>query len=122
MYLSKPFKKDTKNLLCQLSLRSIRFYSKKRGSFQKAKYKKILSELCLLNEGNKYTLHHQFSKTLAEKSKQIFILVFQTIHRHGIPFNMGKQKELIILIMCLFLRHMTMVSYLFRFAVTLVCF
>ena len=75
--------------------------------------KRFLRELYSLNECDECTLHHEFSKTLTEKSEEFVTLVFENIQQHGKPFNIRKPKELINITICLFLRNMTMISYLF---------
>ena len=89
---------------------------------EKVKCKTFLSELCLLNEGDECTLHHEFSKTLKEKSDEFVTLVLENIQRHGRPFNIKKPKELVSITICLFLQNMSMISYLFWLAGILVCF
>ena len=42
---------------------------------EKAKYRKCLSEVCLINEDDEYELHHEFSGTLIEKSEEYVSLV-----------------------------------------------
>ena len=119
VHLIKPFERNTKNVPCQLSLRSSCFYSKRQfvnGIFKGMKNsstKRFLSELCSLNERDECTLHHEFLKTLTEKSEEFVTLVFENIQQHGKPFNIRKPKVLINITICLFLRNMTMISYLF---------
>ena len=75
--------------------------------------KRFLSELYSLNECDECTLHHEFSKTLTEKSEEFVTVVFENIHEHGKPFNIRKLKELINITISLFLLNMTMISYSF---------
>ena len=60
---------------------------------EKAKYRKFLSEVCLINEDDKYEL--QFSGTLIEKSEEYVSLVVEYIQQHGNPFDITKPRELI---------------------------
>ena len=62
---------------------------------EKAKCRKFLSELCLINEDDEYELHHEFSGTLIEKSEEYLSLVVEYIQQHGNPFNIGKPRGLI---------------------------
>ena len=62
---------------------------------EKAKYRKCLSEVCLINEDDEYELHHEFSGTLIEKSEEYVSLVVEYIQQHGNPFNISKPRECI---------------------------
>ena len=62
---------------------------------EKAKYRKFLSEVCLINEDDEYELHHEFSGTLIEKSEEYVSLVVEYIQQHGNPFDISKPRELI---------------------------
>ena len=55
----------------------------------------------------------EFSKTLPEKSEEFVTLVFENNQQHGRAFNIKKPKELINIMICLFLQNLTMISYLF---------
>ena len=62
-------------------------------------------------EGNTKNVPCQLSVT--GKSEEFVTSVFENIQQHGKPFNIRKPKELINITICLFLRNMTMISYLF---------
>ena len=62
---------------------------------EKAKYRKFLSEVCLINEDDEYELHHEFSGTLIEKSEEYISVVVEYIQQHGNPFDISKPRELI---------------------------
>lgn len=72
---------------------------------EKTKYKKFTRELGLLSEDKKYTLHHEFLKTLTEKSEEYVTLVCENIHQCKNLFNI-----LISCTMTLFLRYMNITN------------
>ena len=93
-------KKNTTNLL-KVKQVSIGFTRRKEAvckwniiKHENAKYKKFLSEASLINKDDEYRLHHEFSSTLIEKSKEQFSLVVEYIQQHGNPFDISKSREL----------------------------
>ena len=70
VHLIKPLKKEHAKIHSGM----IGFFRKKKAicrrnviKHEKAKYKKFLSEPCLLNDGDKCTLHHQFFENVDGK-------------------------------------------------------
>ena len=85
---------------------------------EKAKFKRFLSEQCLLDECDECSFHHEFWKKLKETSEGICYLIVSQHSATWEPFNISKPKEVINLTMCLFLQYMIMISYLFWLART----
>ena len=62
---------------------------------EKAKYRKLLRDVCLIKEDDEYELHQEFSGTLTEKSEEYVSLVAEYIQQHGNPFDISKPRGLI---------------------------
>ena len=97
--LEKEYNKSSKSQACIIG-----FTRRKEAvckwniiKHEKAKYRKFLSEVCLINEDDddEYELHHEFSGTLIEKLEECVSLVVEYIQQHENPFDVSKPRELI---------------------------